>query len=640
MTATREKQTFNFQAQTNKVLDLVINSLYKNKEIFLRELISNASDAADKLRFLAMSNPDLYEGDADLKVHVDFDAEKGTLTISDNGIGMNEEEVIQNLGTIARSGTAEFVKTLSGDRAKDSKLIGQFGVGFYSSFIVADKVVVRTRKAGLPVTEGVRWTSTGEGNFDVEMITKTKHGTEIELHLKDTEKELLNAWHLRHIISKYSDHITLPVVMQKIKTVDKDTDTENEQTTENESQEEVVNRATALWTLPKQEITTEQYAELYKHIAHDFEDPLAWSHNKVEGKNEYTSLLYIPARAPFDLWSANKQHGLKLYVQRVFIMDDSEQFLPNYLRFVRGVLDSNDLPLNVSREVLQNNRVVDAMRTAITKRVLSMLEDLAKDTEKYAKFWSQFGQVIKEGPAEDFANREQIAQLLRFASSHTDSAEQNVTLDAYIERMQAGQDKIYYIAADSFNAAKNSPHLEIFRKKGIEVLLLSDRIDEWLMTHLTEYKGKKLQSVAKGALELGELDDKGDVEQQEQQTKELAPFLEKIKTVLGDKVKEVRITRRLTNSPACIVAGEFDMTPQLERIMRAAGQNVPVQKPIFELNPEHVLIHKLQAEANEKRFEEWTQILFDQAQLAEGGQLEDPASFVQRLNNMLLELTK
>lgn len=639
MSVTREKQTLSFQAETKQLLHLMVHSLYSNKEIFLRELISNASDASDKLRFVALSKPDLYEGDTELKVWIDFDAEKGTLTISDNGIGMTQDEVIQNLGTIARSGTAEFVKTLTGDKSKDSKLIGQFGVGFYSSFIVADKVTVRTRKAGVPVDQAVRWTSNGEGEFDVEMITKTQRGTEIELHIKEEDKDLLNAWHLRHIISKYSDHITLPVLMKKINTVDKND--ENPATTSETDEYEVVNRATALWTLPKQEISNEQYNELYKHIAHDFEDALAWSHNKVEGKLEYTSLLYLPARAPFDLWSANKQRGLKLYVQRVFIMDDSEQFLPNYLRFIRGVVDSNDLPLNISREILQSNRVVDSMRNAITKRVLGMMEELAQnDPAKYQKFWSQFGQVMKEGPAEDFANREQIAKLLRFATTHTEIAEQNVTLDDYISRMPEGQEHIYYMAAESFNAAKNSPHLEVFRKKGIEVLLLSDRIDEWLMAHLTEYNGKKFQSVAKGNLALGTLDDKEEIESQEKVATELKPFLERIKNVLGDKVKDVRLTRRLTTSPACIVAGEHDMTPQMERIMRAAGQQVPHNKPILELNPEHVLVKRLESETDDVRFEDWTLILFDQALLAEGGQLEDPATFVQRFNKLLLELAK
>lgn len=638
MSATHEKQTLNFQAETKQLLQLMVHSLYSNKEIFLRELISNASDAADKLRFLALSKPDLYEGDTELKVWVDFDKDKGTLTIRDNGIGMTKEEVIQNLGTIARSGTAEFIKTLTGDAAKDSKLIGQFGVGFYSSFIVANKVVVRSRKAGLPADKAVCWTSVGEGDFDVEDITKTQRGTEIELHVKEEDKDLLNAWHLRHVISKYSDHITLPVVMHKIKTIDPEQ--EDTSSASETQEEEVVNKATALWTLPKQEISDEQYNDLYKHIAHDFENPLAWSHNKVEGKLEYTSLLFIPARAPFDLWSAGKQRGLKLYVQRVFIMDESEQFLPNYLRFVRGIIDSNDLPLNISREILQSNRVVDSMRGAITKRVLTMLEEMSQDQDKYKKFWSQFGQVIKEGPAEDFANRAQIAKLLRFASTHTDTAEQNITLDDYIARMQNGQDKIYYMAADTFNAAKNSPHLEVFRKKGIEVLLLSDRIDEWLMSHLTDYNDKKFQSVAKGNLELGSLDDEKEVVEQNKVAEELQPFLEKIKQVLGDNVKEVRITRRLTNSPACIVAGEHDMTPQMERIMRAAGQQVPHNKPIFELNPEHVLVKKLQVENNAEHFADWTHILFDQALLAEGGQLEDPATFVHRFNKLLLELAK
>lgn len=638
MTETREKQTLGFQAETKQLLHLMVHSLYSNKEIFLRELISNASDAADKLRFVTLSNPELYEDDSELKVWVDFDAEAGTLTIRDNGIGMTREEAVKNLGTIARSGTAEFIKSLSGDKAKDSKLIGQFGVGFYSAFIVADKIIVRTRKAGTPTDQAVRWSSNGEGEFDVETITKVQRGTEIEMHLKEEDKDLLNAWHLRHIISKYSDHITLPVVMQKIKTIEPDD--QNPEATLEAPEEESVNRATALWTLPKQEITDEQYAELYKHIAHDFEAPLAWTHNKVEGKLEYVSLLYVPARAPFDLWSPNKQRGLKLYVQRVFIMDDSEQFLPNYLRFVRGILDSNDLPLNISREILQSNKTVDSMRSALIKRVLSMLEDLSKDETKYKIFWQNFGQVMKEGPAEDFANQQQIAKLLRFASSHTDTAEQNVTLDAYISRMLEGQDKIYYMAADSFNAAKNSPHLEVLRKKGIEVLLLSDRVDEWLMSHITEYDGRKFQSVAKGGLALGSLEDKEDVAKQEHLSEEYKPLIEKIKAVLGDKVQEVRITGRLTTSPACIVSSENGMTPQMERLMRGAGQPVPHSKPIFELNPEHLIVQRLNTEGDATRFEDWVYILFDQALLSEGGQLEDPATFVQRFNKMLLELLK
>lgn len=638
MTQTAAKETLGFQAETKQLLHLMVHSLYSNKEIFLRELISNASDAADKLRFLALADPSLYAGDTDLKVWVLFDKDAGTVTVKDNGIGMTRDEVIKNLGTIARSGTAEFIKTLSGDKIKDSKLIGQFGVGFYSAFIVADKVVVRTRKAGVPADQAVQWTSNGEGQYDVETITKQDRGTEIELHLKEEEKDLLNAWHLRHVINKYSDHITLPVVMHKIKVVDKE-DPESENTADSETlEEETVNRATALWTLPKQEITDEQYIELYKHIAHDFENPLVWSLNRVEGKLEYISLLYIPARAPFDLWSAGKPKGLKLYVQRVFIMDDSDQFLPNYLRFVRGIVDSNDLPLNISREILQSNKTIDSMRSGITKRVLTMLEDLAQDAEKYKTFWQQFGQVLKEGPAEDFANREQIAKLLRFSSTLTDSAVQDVTLDAYISRMPTGQDKIYYVAADSFNAAKNSPNLEIFRKKGIEVLLLSDRVDEWLMAHLTEFAGKKFQSVAKGGLELGELDDKAEAEQQQKLATDLQPLLDKIKTLLSAQVQDVRITRRLTNSPACIVSGEHDMTPQMERLMRAAGQNVPHTKPILELNPEHQMVKKLQSETDSDKFADWAWVLFDQAVLAEGGQLEDPASFVQRLNKLLLEL--
>lgn len=635
MTATTAKETLGFQAETKQLLHLMVHSLYSNKEIFLRELISNASDAADKLRFVALSNPELYNGDTELKIWVTFDADAGTLTIKDNGIGMTREEVIKNLGTIAKSGTAEFLKNLTGDKAKDSKLIGQFGVGFYSAFIVADKVVVRTRKAGVPVDQGVQWSSAGEGVYDVETISKADRGTEIELHLKEEEKDLLNAWHLRHIISKYSDHITLPVVMYKIKTISKDEETTDDKTETLE--EETVNRATALWTLPKQEVTDEQYKELYKHIAHDFEDPLVWTHNRVEGKLEYTSLLYIPARAPFDLWSQNKSRGLKLYVRRVFIMDDSDQFLPNYLRFVRGILDSNDLPLNISREILQSNKTVDTIRGALTKRVLSMLEDLSKDSDKYKIFWQQFGQVMKEGPAEDFANREQIAKLLRFASTFTNLSDQNVTLDDYVARMPSGQDKIYYVAAETFNAAKNNPNLEIFRKKGIEVLLLSDRVDEWLMAHLTEFAGKKFHSVAKGGLELGELDDKESVEEQEKVKTELQPMLDHMKKILGDNVQDVRVTRRLTMSPASIVSGENDMSPQMERLMRAAGQQVPHTKPILEVNPEHVLVKKMQAQTDDEKFADLSWILFDQATLADGGQLEDPAAFVQRLNKLLLE---
>lgn len=622
MTAAQAKETMGFQTETKQLLHLMVHSLYSNKEIFLRELISNASDAADKLRFSVLSQPELYEDDSELKIWITFDKDAGTLTIRDNGIGMSRDEAIKHLGTIAKSGTADFLKTLTGDKAKDSKLIGQFGVGFYSSFIVADKVVVRTRKAGLPADQAVCWSSKGEGEFDLESISKQQRGTEIELHLKEEDKDLLNDWQLRHIISKYSDHITLPVVMLNDK-----------------QEEETVNRATAMWTLPKQEISEEQYNELYKHIAHDVENPLAWSHNKVEGKLEYTTLLYIPTRAPFDLWSTTKQHGLKLYVQRVFIMDDSEQFIPHYLRFVRGIIDSNDLPLNVSREILQNNRTIDTMRSAVVKRILSTLEDLTKDEDKYSKFWDEFGQVLKEGPAEDFANKEQIAKLLRFASTHNDTARQNVTLEQYISRMPATQDKIYYVAADSFTAAQHSPHLEIFRKKGVEVLLLSDRIDEWLMAHLTEFSGKTFQSVSKGGLELGDLDDKQETEKLEETTKDKQSILDQIKTILADKIKEVRFTRRLTSSPACIVSDQHDMSPQMQRIMRAAGQSVPENKPILELNPDHMMVQKLEQEQDEQRFADWTWILFDQAVLAEGGQLDDPASFVARFNKLLLELS-
>lgn len=606
-----------FQAETKQLLHLMVHSLYSNKEIFIRELISNASDAADKLKFAALSDSDLFENDPELKIWISIDKDAGTLTIKDNGIGMTRDEVIKNLGTIAKSGTADFLKTLTGDRIKDSRLIGQFGVGFYSSFIVADKVTVRTRKAGEKADQAVMWSSDGHGEFEVDNITKPERGTEIVLHMKEEEKDFLNDYQLKHIITKYSDHITLPVLLG----------------------EESVNRATALWATPKQEITDEQYHEFYKHIAHDFDEPLTWTHNKVEGKLEYTSLLYIPKRAPFDLWQAGKPRGLKLYVQRVFIMDDSEQFLPHYLRFLRGIVDSNDLPLNVSREILQSSRVVDNIKSALVKRALGMLEHLSKDAEKYAIFWKEFGQVLKEGPAEDFANKEQIAKLFRFSSTHTDTSEQNVSLDDYISRMLDKQDKVYYVAAETFNAAKNSPHIEIFRKKGIEVLLLTDKVDEWLMAHLTEYAGKQLQSVAKGGLELGELDDQEDQKQQEQQTEDYKAIIEKISAVLGEKVKEVRLTRRLTSSPACIVADENDMTPQMQRLMQAAGQQVPTAKPIFELNPEHMLISKLKSESDEQRFKNLTEILFDQAVLAEGGHLDDPATFVKRFNDLLLELS-
>lgn len=621
MAAQNLKKTFDFQAEVKQLLHIMIHSLYSNKEIFLRELLSNASDAADRFRFFSLQNPTLLAEASDLKVWVECHKEAHTITIRDNGIGMTEEEVIQNLGTIAKSGTREFLNTLTGDQAKDSKLIGQFGVGFYSAFIVADRVEVVTRRAGVSQDSAVRWSSTGEGAYELEKTSKKERGTDITLHLRSDEEEFLNEWRLKHIIAKYSDHLTLPVVMKNEK-----------------GEEEVVNRATALWTLPKNEISDEQYKELYKHVAHDFEDPLIWSHNKVEGKLEYITVLYIPAKAPFDLWHVGKTRGLKLYVKRVFIMDDAEQFLPHYLRFVRGIIDSNDLPLNISREILQSNRVIDAIRTSVIKRVLSMLEQLAtEDKEKYQQFWKEFGQAMKEGPAEDFGNREQVAKLLRFASTKNDVEVQEVSLEDYIGRMLKGQEKIYYITADTFNAAKNSPHLEMFRKKGIEVLLLSDRVDEWLMTHLTEFQGKSFQSVARGGLELGALEDKQEEEKIKQAEGEFSSLIEKIKTVLGDRVKEVRLSRRLTDSPACIVLGEHDLSSQMEKLLQASGQKVPTHKPILELNPDHRMIKKLKTVTDKTQFEDWATVLFDQAILGSGEKLDDPASFVKRFNRLLLD---
>jgi molecular chaperone HtpG len=552
---------------------------------------------------------------------------------------MTREELIKNLGTIAKSGTKEFMSTLSGDKAKDSQLIGQFGVGFYSSFIISDKVVVTSRKAGMPANSAARWTSKGEGEYEIEDVSKRERGTEIVMHLKDEETEFLNSWKLRHIITKYSDHVGLPVIMKKDAVPKDEKNEKKDEDIIEVPEEEVVNKATALWTVRKEDIKEEEYKELYKHIAHDFEDPLTWSHNKVEGKQEYTTLLYLPARAPFDMWNAGKAHGLKLYVQRVFIMDDAEQFLPNYLRFVRGVVDSNDLPLNISREILQGNKTIDSMRASIIKRVLSMLEGLVADSpEKYEKFWKEFGQVLKEGPAEDFANKERIAKLLRFASTHNSTEDQNISLEEYVSRMKDKQEHIYYVSAETFNAARHIPHLEIFKKKGIEVLLLSDRVDEWLMSHLTEFSGKKFKSIAKGGLELGELADKDEQKAEEEKAGEFKSTLEKVKGLLKDQVKDVRITNRLTSSPSCIVADEHGMTPQMERIMRAAGQFVPYSKPILELNPDHLLIQKLKEESDDKRFEDFARILFDQAILAEGGQLNDPASFVKRFNELLLEV--
>ncbi|MBI5447847.1 MAG: molecular chaperone HtpG [Gammaproteobacteria bacterium] len=624
MPQSTEKQTLGFQTEVKQVLNLMIHSLYSNKEIFLRELISNAADAADKLRFEAIAHPELYENNAELAVHVDFDAAARIITISDNGIGMTRDEVISNLGTIAKSGTKEFLAALSQDQSHNANLIGQFGVGFYSSFIVADKVTVLTRKAGLSPEEGVRWESKGDGEFTVEPVIKPIRGTEIILHLKEEEAEFLDEWRLKTIIRKYSDHVPLPVIMKK-KEKEKEED-------------EVVNKATALWNLPKNEIKDSEYNEFYKYVAHDFDDPLAWAHNKVEGKQEYTSLLYIPSRAPFDLYHRERHQGLKLYVKRVFIMDDVEQFLPFYLRFVKGVLDANDLPLNVSREILQQNKQVESIRAGLTKRVLTLLEKMAQDEkEKYTKFWSQFGNVLKEGPAEDQSNKELIAKLLRFSSTHTDQSTQTVSLDDYISRMQAQQKHIYYVTAESFAAAKNSPQLEIFRKKGIEVLLMHDRVDEWLTVHLTEYQGKQLHSVSKGKLDLDEVEENKEVKQeQEKAEKEYKDLVTRIKETLGDRVTDVRITHRLTTSPACIVIEENEMGLQMQRILQAAGQTINQAKPILELNPQHPLVVKLNEEHDPVKLNEWSHILLGQSILAEGGHLDDPAQFVQLLNKLLM----
>lgn len=633
MTVDARKETRGFQTEAKQLLHLMIHSLYSNKEIFLRELVSNASDAADKLRFEAVSNGDLYEGDTELKIRISFDKDAKTLTISDNGIGMSRDEVIENLGTIAKSGTAQFMQKLSGDQKKDAQLIGQFGVGFYSAFIVADKVVVTTRRAGAAANEAVRWECSGDAEFTVESVEKAGRGMTVELHLKDDALEFADHWRLRSIIKKYSDHIAIPVVMQKQDPVGDDAE-------KVVPEDEVINTATALWTRSRSDVTDDEYKEFYKHVSHDFTDPLSWSHNRVEGNLDYTSMLFIPARAPFDLYNRDASRGLKLYVQRTFIMDDAEQFLPLYLRFIKGVVDSNDLSLNVSREILQKDPNIDSMRSALTKRVLDMLSKMAKsEPENYTTFWKEFGQVIKEGPAEDFANREKIAKLLRFASTHTDTAEQSQSLDDYVARMKEGQEKIYYIAAENFNTAKSSPHLEVFRKKGIEVLLLSDRVDEWLMSHLQEFEGKNFQDIGKGELDLGKLDSEEEKQAQEKVAEQLKPLLERVKNALNEEVSEVRITHRLTESPACVVVGEFDMGAQMRRLLESAGQNVPDSKPIFELNPEHPLVKKLEAEASDNRFADLAHILFDQANLAEGAQLQDPAAYVQRLNKLLLELS-
>lgn len=645
--AEQVKETRGFETEVKQLMQLMIHALYSNKEIFIRELISNGSDASDKLRFAGLKDDLLYENDSDLKIKVAFDPKAKTISITDNGIGMNKEEAIRHLGTIAKSGTQEFMKSLTGDQAKDRHLIGQFGVGFYSSFIVADRVTVKSRKAGEPSDQGVCWESTGEGDYTIENIDKATRGTEITLHLKAGEEEFLNAMRLEHIIKKYSDHIALPIVMDREIFPEQSEENTEVKSDEKAYEEYVVNRATALWTLPKSQIDDEHYIEFYKHVAHDFENPLVWSHNKVEGKLEYTSLLYIPARAPFDLWQPNKSRGLKLYVKRVFIMDDAEQFVPHYLRFVRGVIDSNDLPLNISREILQSNKVVDSIRTAIVKRALGMLEELASsDAEKYNQFWNEFGQVLKEGPAEDFGNKASIAKLLRFASTHTNEEKQTVSLEDYIKRMPEGQDKIYYVAAETFNAAKNSPHLEIFRDKGIEVLILYDRIDEWLMSHLTEFESKQFNSVARGALDDLAFASNNKEETPEAKKEELEGLetefkdtLGKMKVILGEKVSDVRLTQRLTSSPACIVAQEGQMTSQMERLLKAAGQEVS-NKPILELNPKHLLVKRIQSESEEGYFKDLSQILLNQAILSEGGQLDDPATFVKKFNELLLQVAK
>ena len=632
------KETLGFQSEAQQLLHLMIHSLYSNKEIFLRELIANASDAIDKLRFESLTSPDLLGDDAEFRVRVDVDKDAGTITITDNGVGMSRDEATAHLGTIAKSGTAQFLDTLTGDQQRDAQLIGQFGVGFYSSFIVADRVVVESRRAGDDASAGVRWESAGEAEFEVETIERADRGTAVTLHLKSDESEFLDDWRLKSIVKKYADHVSVPVIMAKAPAPVE----EGEEPPPPE--DETVNEAKALWTRSRSEVEDDEYKAFYKHISHDFEDPLTWSHNRVEGKLDYTSLVYIPGKAPFDLWQREAPRGLKLYVQRVFIMDEAEQFLPLYLRFVKGVVDSNDLSLNVSREILQKDPAIESMRSALTKRVLDVLEKLAKnDAEQYAKFWSEFGQVLKEGPAEDFANREKIAKLLRFATTHTDAETQDQSLPAYVERMPEGQDKIYYVAADNFQTARNSPHLEVFRKKGIEVVLLYDRIDEWLMGHLMEFDGKQFQDVARGELDLADIKSDADETTDEAEIPETPDtregLIERLKELFGDEVENVRTTDRLTDSPACLVVGDDDMGMQMRRILEAAGQDVPENKRIFEINPDHPLVERLDLEQDLDRFNELSRVLFDQATLAEGGQLSDPATYVARLNKLLLELS-
>lgn len=623
MTVETHKETLGFQTEVRQLLDLMIHSLYSNKEIFVRELVSNASDAADKLRFEALTDDKLFEGDADLKIRVSFDKDARTVTISDNGIGMSRAEVIDNIGTIAKSGTREFLAALSGDKARDAKLIGQFGVGFYSAFIVADRVTLLTRRAGLGPEHGVRWESDGKGEYSIETTDRPVRGTEVVLHLREGEDEFLDGYRLRSIIHKYSDHIQMPIVMAS---------------EDKKGEEEVVNRASALWARPKNEIKPEEYDEFYKHVAHDFEPPLAHVHSRVEGKQEYISLLYIPKRRPFDLWDRERRHGVKLYVRRVFIMDDAEQLIPAYLRFIRGVVDSSDLPLNISREILQHSKDIEAIRAGSVKKVLDLLSDLAqKDKEKYANFWRDFGPIFKEGIVEDYANRASIAALLRFASTHKDTEVQDVSLADYVSRMKPGQSKIYYVTADAFNAAKNSPHLEVFRQKGVEVLLMYDRIDEWVMTNLTEFEGKPLVSVSKGGLDLGGLEDKQEQKKTEETANEYKDLVERMQKTLGERVKSVRTTLRLTTSPACLVVDEHDMSVHLSRLLKAAGQSMPQNKPILEINPTHPIVQRLKDEKDDNHFSDWSHLLFEQALLSEGGQLEDPSAFVRRLNEILLK---
>jgi len=625
MTTETGKETLEFQTEVRQLLQLMIHSLYSNKEIFLRELISNASDACDKLRFEALSNDALYEGDSDLKIRISFDKDARTVTVSDNGIGMSREEVVDNIGTIAKSGTRQFFESLTGDQSQDMELIGQFGVGFYSSFIVADKVTLTTRRADAAADEAMQWVSDGEGSYTLESVSRDSRGTDVVLHLREGEDEFLEPYRLRSIVNRYSEHISLPIQMAS-------------QEEGKEDEFETVNSASALWKMPKKDISDDEYKEFYKHVAHDFGEPMAWSHNQVEGTQSYTSLLYIPAHAPFDLWDRDRRHGIKLYVRRVFIMDDAENLMPQYLRFVRGLVDSEDLPLNVSREILQKNKFIDSIRAASVKKVLGLLETMAGDEpEKYSEFWAQYGRVMKEGPAEDFSNRERIAKLLRFASTHNDTDAQNVSLEDYVGRMQDGQEKIYYITADSFAAAKNSPHLEVFRKKGIEVLLLHDRVDEWMVSHFTEFDGKQLVSVAKGDLDLGKLQDKDEEEAAKKIEDEYKDLVKRVQDALGEDVKEVRVSHRLTDSPSCLVLDTHEMPIHLQQVMKQAGHELPVSKPILEINPEHVLVARLNQVQDEARFGDWSRLLLEQAMLSEGAQLEDPVAFVKRMNSLLLD---